>query len=242
MNKDLYSLEHEPAIRLVRPLLPKMIVISLLLHGICTIILLGGRAGRPGMPSINFIDLTMSELQSSHERQADHSPPPIAAPTESALPSQEEAAPLTDAEKMQQDLQNAISASAEQPDAMEKVSFGLGMLNGHFGTIADGRTLRDDMREYYLSLLRTINEKWWLNQQKFEGSGAILNVFVNRNGEIFDAKILQSSGNQSQDRTILKSLVEAGPVPPLPTHYPSPVFVAPVRFNAPLTFFGSKSG
>jgi TonB family protein len=164
---------------------------------------------------------------------------------EAVLPPVEQTppAPPTDAEKLRQSTQDAVKASPEQPEAMQKVSFGLGLLNGNFGTIADGRTLRDDMREYHLSLLKAINENWWRNGIKLEGmNSVVVTIVVSRSGEIINANIMQSSGNSSYDRTVVKSLMGAGPLPPLPSYFHSQVFTAPIRFNPPLTLFGSPAG
>jgi TonB family protein len=96
------------------------------------------------------------------------------------------------------------------------------------------------MREYHLSLLKAINENWWRSGFKFEGMNtAIVTIVVSRNGEIINAQIIQSSGNPSYDRTMMKSLMGAGPLPPLPSYYDAPVFTAPIKFNPPLKLFGS---
>jgi TonB family protein len=244
MNEDLLDLNTEDTEAVVRPFFPKMIAISLALHVICAIIIAGGGKGRPGDPTINYLDLTMSEPPAAVSNPA-VPPPELTTPAEDAVVPQAEQTPPppTEAEKLRQEAQQAVKAAADQPEAMQKVSFGLGLLNGHFGTIADGRTLRNDMREYHLSLLRAINENWWRNGNKFEGvNSAIVNIMVSRSGEIINAQIMQSSGNPAYDRVLMKSLIDAGPLPPLPPQYESQVFTAPIKFNPPLTLFGSPSG
>lgn len=244
MNKDLMRLHDDPVPDAARTFFPKMIAISLFLHVIFAIVITGGGSGRSGVPSINYIDLTMSEQSAGAPPQA--APPTNMAPPaeEAVVPQEEQVPPLqTEAEKLLQEAQSAVQSVSEAPEGLQKVSFGLGLLNGHFGTIADGRSLRDDMREYHLSLLRALNENWWRNGNKYEGiNSAIVNIMVSRDGEIINAQIIQSSGNHGYDRTMVKAMLSAGPLPPLPTHYDSPVFTAPIRFNPPLTLFGSPTG
>lgn len=243
MNKDFICFNDQPVVGFVRPFFPWMLAISLALHVVFAIVITGGDSGHHGDPTINFIDLTMSE-QSAAVTPKSPAPSEMAAPDKDAVvPPVEQSPPLpTESEKLQQEAQNAVQSASEQPEAMQKVSFGLGLLKGHFGTIADGRSLRDDMRDYHLSLLRAINENWWRSGNKYEGmNSAVVNIIISRSGEVINAQIMQSSGNPSYDKTMVKSLLGTGPLPPLPPHFDSPVFIAPIRFNPPLTLFGSPT-
>lgn len=244
MNEDLMDVQTHLPVPPGRPFFPKMIAISLAVHLLCTLVLIGGGSGRQGTPTINYLDLTMSQLQSvqtpsNPARQTLETPPLL---QEGELPEEQQpAAPPSETEQLKQNLQNAVNSAADQPEAMQKFSFGLGLVNGHFGTIADGKTLRDDMREYYLSMLRTINEKWWVDGSRYEGvGGAIINITVARNGEILRANMLQSSGNPAYDRALIKSLEGASPVPPLPPNFIGNFFMAPIRFNPPLKLLSLK--
>lgn len=228
----------------------KMLAISLAFHVICALLFAGGQTGSIGSPTINYLDLTMSEPAATVSRQSAAAvepaptPPPLPPLTQEAeLPAPEPAPLPTEAEQLRQSVKNAVDSAAAQPEAMQKVSFGLGLLNGHFGTIADGKSLRDDMREYHLSLLRAVNEKWWQNETRPKGvSNAMVMITVARNGDIIDARIIQSSGSPSYDRSMLDSLKAASPVPPLPAYFEQAVYSAPIRFNVPLTMFGSPTG
>lgn len=245
MNEDLMDLHEESATEVIRPFFPKMVAISLALHVILALVITGGGSGRPGNPTINYLDLTMTEptapVSAPAVPPAEMSPPAedaVVPPVEQTPPP-----PPSEAEKLDQEARNALQSASEQPEALQKISFGLGLLNGNFGTIADGRSLRDDMREYHLTLLKAINENWWRNGYKFEGMrSAVVNIVVSRNGEIINAQIMQSSGNPAYDRTMVKSLLGAGPLPALPAHFTSQVFTAPIRFNPPLTLFGAPTG
>ncbi len=248
MNEELADIQPEINNSTTPPFFYKMLAISLAFHVIFALFLAGGQTGSIGSPTINYLDLTMSEPTAAVSRPSAAASKPFTAPPttqsqEADLPSPQPVPPPTEAEQLQQNQKNAVDTAAIQPEAMQKVSFGLGLMNGHFGTIADGKSLRDDMREYHLSLLRAVNEKWWQKGKRPEGVGnAIVMVSVARNGDIVDARIMQSSGNTAYDRTMLNSLRDTSPLPPLPAHFGQPVYSAPIRFNAPLTLFGSPTG
>lgn len=242
MNEDLIDIQPIIPLPAGRPFFPKMLAISLAVHALSAMILIGGQSSQRGATTINYLDLTMSELQpnqtlSKPVTQAAEMTPP---PQEGEIPDEQPPAPPSEVEQLKNNLENAVNSAAEQPEAMQKFSFSLGLVNGHFGTIADGKSLRDDMREYYLSMLRTINEKWWVDGSRYERvGGAIINIVIARNGEIVRANMLQSSGNPAYDRAMLKALEGASPVPPLPANFIGGYFTAPIRFNPPLNLLSS---
>jgi protein TonB len=152
-----------------------------------------------------------------------------------ALPAEEEA-PAPTAEKA------AEAAPPAQP-SFKQASIEFGIANGHFGSISDGRTLRDDMREYYLSMLARFNESWW--QQKANNAlhrGAVMVVTVARDGAIVEMRLLKGSGNPADDRVMVQALQAAGPLTPLPESYEGDFFTAPLRFVPPLDLMTPFSG
>ena len=119
---------------------------------------------------------------------------------------------------------------------MEQSSLGLGLSLGRFSTLAEGRTLRDDIKQYYFTLLRKVNEQWWL-----VGAGGIrtptipvLTVVIGPNGELLNRILEQSSGDREFDGKILRALDAAAPFPPLPQGYRDRQFTAPMRMVPPL--------
>lgn len=239
MNEDLIDINPIVPSQAGRPCLPKMIAISLAFHSVFAIMMVCSQLGGKGTATINYIDLTVSELQSVQpkSKQAQHaSEVPIKSLENEPQPED----PHSETEQLKQNLQNAVNSAVDHPEAIQKASFGLGLVNGHFGTIADGKTLREDMREYYLSVLKVINEKWWIEGSRYERIGStIINIVISRNGEIVKLNIIQSSGNHSYDRALLKSLERASPVPPLPVNFDGIYFMAPIRFNPPLKLLSS---
>ena len=110
------------------------------------------------------------------------------------------------------------------------------MISGHFASFAEGESLKDDIRVYYFSLMRRINEVWWLSGAS-KGSftfAASVNLQISRDGKVISCELLESSGNREQDQALLDSVKRAEPLPPLPASYPSKTFNAPIRFVPPL--------
>ena len=190
------------------------------------------------MPPVQYLDLQMTKPTES--------PAPPEAPAEHAEAVQDEPAlptvPPQEAEKPQPPAQN------QQPpvkqESFQQASLGLGIVNGHFGGMSDGRTLRDDMREYYLSMLAKFNENWGREKSAEAGigRGAVFLVVISRDGGIADIKLLQGTGNPSYDRQMLQALRTAGPLSPLPESYEPDHFSAPLRFVAPLNLMAPLSG
>ena len=152
-------------------------------------------------------------------------------------------------DKLQQDVGKAMQSAESRPEAVDGVSFGLGMTNGYFSTLAEGKTLRPDIREYYLAMLRRVNEKWWVarNGQTGRLRDAIIDVVVARDGTVVYFSLARSSGDPAWDKIMLKSLESASPLPPLPESYTDEFFRAPLRFVAPLnlmapTYSGTPGG
>ena len=121
---------------------------------------------------------------------------------------------------------------------MNPSSLSLGMTRGFFRSLADGDTLRSDIKEYYFALVQRINEQWWaVADQRGTEPGrqeALVTIVLQRDGEILDVRLIKSSGNPEYDRVILKALQSATPLPPLPESYPGEYFEAPFRLMAPL--------
>ena len=153
--------------------------------------------------------------------------------------SQTEQSP--ESEINQPDIQQTLPDAATNPVASEQGSLGLGLANGYFSSLAEGKNLRPDIREYYFNMLRVINEKWWVSRpDKIERNReAIINVVIDRNGIIVAKEFLKRSGNPLFDRAMIRSLESANPLPPLPKTYEPDYFSAPLRFIAPLNLLVS---
>jgi TonB family protein len=154
------------------------------------------------------------------------------------LPEPEPNVPATEVERLNEQVRDAVTGGKEQPELLEQSSLGLGLSLGYFSSLAEGRTLRDDIKQYYFALLRKVNEQWWLT-----GAGSIrtpripiITVVLARNGDLVERFIEQGSGDREYDQKILQALDAAAPFPPLPPTYRDPLFKVPIRMVAPLNF------
>ena len=220
----------------------RMFVISLVMHVIFAAFLFSTHQNRLKGPPVNYLELKDCKF---HE-QSDSSSPQESKTAE-AIPDEPREAELpptqahSESEKLLQDVKQSLASAGTNPASLHERSFGLGLTTGYFSSLAEGETLRNDIRDYYFSMLREINEKWWLNNEEHSGGlgGAIVQIVVARNGMIVDKTFIRSSGNPSFDRSILQALEKASPLPPLPPDYQLNYFSAPLRFNAPLNLFSS---
>ncbi len=225
-----------------KDLFGRMLVISLALHVIFSVILLSPHRSTSVGPPVNYIELkdfTFREESNSDVLQESEAAEAIPdQPLESPPPAAE--AP-SETEKLQQEVKQSLANAGTNPEGLRERSFGLGLTSGYFSSLAEGETLRKDIRDYYFSMLREINEKWWLNYDGHSGGlrGAIVQIVVARNGIIVDKTLVRSSGNRSFDRAIFQTLEKASPLPPLPQEYQLNYFSAPLRFVAPLNLFSS---
>ena len=243
MEHTLEDLEDNESLGKRYGFFAKAIVVSLLLHAVAALILLsGGKEGGTG-GAVTYLDLKMTSFAQ---------PEAASTPVTEASPPEEEAVPVqpslpppppTAAEKLQADLKQAIDTT-NPGDGKEKIasySLGFGMTRGFFRSLAQGESLRGDIREYYLDMLQNINAKWWVDQ-RIEGNrinAVLINVAIARNGKIIGREIMRSSGNMAYDKMVLDALGAAGPLPPLPDTYEGDVFVAPLRLVPPLSLMAS---
>lgn len=226
------------------------VLISLLLHlAVSVVLVLPGRFNRPGGAPIMVELHTLQELP--------------AAPTTPLLEEAEAVQPDADAETPPSasapapatatataTLDAAVAASlrraAGTPDAVHESAIGLGMIAGRFASFAEGATLKDDVKSYYFTLMRRINEVWWTGTAAARSlnAPASVNLTISRDGKLLACELLESSGSSEQDRLLLAVVRSAEPLPPLPTSYVWPTFNAPIRFVPPLRLmlpgFGSR--
>jgi len=210
------------------------VVISLLLHlAASTVLLLPGRYSLPSAAPL-FVDLkSMTSLPAVTETPAQEPPAAeeLPAPEQQSLPeTYPEAAGLDRA------IESSLQKAVQSPEAVHENAIGLGMISGHFASFAQGETLKDDIRVYYFSLMRRINEVWWTGgatKGAFISPASVL-VSISRDGKVVGCDLLESSGDREQDQALLESVKKAEPLPPLPSSYLQRTFNAPIRFVPPL--------
>ena len=210
------------------------VIISIILHiAVSTFLTLPGHFSGPASAPV-FVDLNnMTSLPDTVENPVPD--PPQA--DEPAAPDQQPI-PETSPEVAQLDkaIESSLRKAVQAPDAVHESSIGLGMISGHFASFAEGESLKDDIRVYYFSLMRRINEAWWLSGAAKGNfiSAASANISISREGKLLGCELLESSGSREQDLALLDSIKRAGPLPPLPPSFYGKVFNAPIRFVPPL--------
>ena len=242
VDTDYQQAQPVSACRGTRDMFGMMLAISLALHVISSLVLLSPQRSMLKIPSVTYIDLNDIALR---EPTAPATAEPTVPPEPVAESTREETAPPAavnpETDKLRRDVRQTLDKAQSDPDSLHERSFGLGLTTGYFSSLAEGESLKSDIREYYFSMLKEINEKWWQSNggNSVSFRGALVEIVVARNGMIVKKTLIRSSGNSSFDRSIFQALEKANPLPPLPQEYTLNYFSAPLRFVAPLNLFAS---
>ena len=219
----------------------RMMALSLLFHLIASLLFLYPRYGSFGKATVTYVDLNLGMAGQPVLPAAAFKPekPAVSVKAQASVPLP--TTPATELDKLRENTQKSLDDAASQPAKVQGVSLGLGITSGYFASIGEGETLREDIREYYFAMLRSINEKWWVNKDSHLAGrkSAVFYLVIARNGTIVDRLLVESSGNPAYDKAMLHTLEAASPLPPLPETYRGDFFQAPLRFNAPLNLMES---
>lgn len=142
------------------------------------------------------------------------------------------------------DPNDAINGSTNAAADILATPLGLGMANGYFSSLAEGRTLRKDIRGYYFDILEKINHRWWQKAGALTEvalQDGIIEVVIGRDGKLFDVRQMRSTGSREVDRAIIDAITEAEPFPPLPASYEPGIFQAPLKISKPSHLFGVRN-
>lgn len=172
-------------------------------------------------------------------------PPEIHAPSPAAPPVVPEAVPPPSAEEPPPE-QLAEPAPEQSPASPQILStpLGLGMTYGFFKSIGEGRTLREDIRDYYFQILERINGTWWQKAGTTEGirQDGIVDISIAPDGTLVEARVTVTTGSAAADRTIVEAIRESAPFAPPPIGFGQFLFRAPLRIAAPSNLFRLGSG
>lgn len=222
------------------------LVISLLLHLVASLVLvLPGRFSQSRSSAL-FVDLQNMQLMPAEGRAPDNAPElPAEKPSEIPV-AESQPMPTPETARMENAVASSLARAAQTPEAVHESAIGLGMISGHFASFAQGESLKDEIRVYYFSLMRRINEAWWTsgaNKGSFVNSASV-HLSISREGKLLSCELIESSGNREQDKMLIEAIKLAEPLPPLPASYRWPTFDAPIRFVPPLRLmlpgFGTK--
>ena len=217
------------------------LALSLALHiGAALAFIIAGGFRMAGEKAPNFIiqDITLSPSITAPVKPVPVLTVPQPAMTPATPETEQEPAKSAQQPTLEQPSQS--TSSPEKEGGLMSTPLGLGMTHGYFSGIADGRTLRDDIRGYYFEMVEKINREWWdkagLLKEPIRRDG-IFELQVQRDGTIVSVLILQGTGLHDADQLLTEIIKKASPLPPLPASYNSSLFRAPLRIKAPLFLF-----
>ena len=195
---------------------------------------MGGESGN----NYIFQDLTLSPSISTSVKTAVIPPEPHPIMTPPATSAAEVTNTLEQDSASEQ--RSESSDSSGKMSALMSTPLGLGMVHGFFSGLADGRTLRDDVREYYFEMVGKINREWWDKAGQLKESlrhDGIFELLIQRDGSIVSIRVMQGTGSSDADRLLTEIIKKASPLPPLPSTYGLDMFRAPLRIKAPSFLF-----
>ena len=238
-SPPIESSSHHPENRPRKVVAAACLVVSLILHIAAVVAVLLATTQQGYGPKVTYIDI--DSIADSVPPAAPVTQPPAAHPEIAKAPQ-----PVVLPENPPDSAKTEAPADIAKPPVAEALatSLGRGMASGYFSSIGEGRTLRDDIREYYFVLLEKINGKWWLKaeilKETAKNDGVIL-FFIGRDGTLIDLQLTKSTGSREVDRAIVEVLKEMSPFPPLPASYVQNTFRAPLKIAAPLHLFSVRS-
>ena len=215
------------------------LAISITIHVVAiALVLLASTQGDIG-PKVTYIDISSIAESAPPASQVIHSPFP-----QSEIIKADEPVPLP--EKPSEPTKAETPVPPVQPTVQEvnTTSLGRGIASGYFTSFAEGKNLRDDIREYYFVLLEKINHQWWLKAETLRETAAhdgVVMFVIGRDGTLMEVQLSKSTGSREVDRAIVEVLKGASPYPPLPASYPLAGFKAPLKIAAPLHLFSIRS-
>ncbi len=217
-----------------------MLVISLAVHlAVFSAVLLAPQGGGDGR-TVAFVDLTMPEATAPTAPTA----PPQPVPTPQPLAELgEKPAPDTDEPPVKK--AEAVTEPAKaQPVATGGTSISLGIGRGYFGSLGEGETLRDEIREYYFEMVKQINDRWWQRPEADDNRVGMVMVMivVARDGKVVNCQLMRGSGRQQYDQAVLAAVQASSPLPPLPAAFAGDFFQAPLRVIPPLSLMRIGEG
>lgn len=212
------------------------IAASVILHLVCTVVLMSLPEGSQTTQSVTYVDLsTVREPAPMPAPQTKAPLEPVAPEPQTPVLPETPIAPPEKIEPSTDVQQQPVAPPEPVAEQLSQTSLGLGLTKGYFKSLGSGETLREDIKDYYLEMLQGVNEKWWLDPKLDKrGSTIVVNITVARNGEIVESQILSGSGDSRYDRAVLAALAAASPLPPLPITYNGEFFQAPIRLVPPL--------
>lgn len=218
------------------------LAISLMLHLLAVVFILAAGSTIRNAPVISGMLVENVALSPTISRPKPAETLPATSPPETEPPSD-----VTPGEKPLQ------APPAPQPPLQGKASeeirelmttpLGLGMTYGYISSLAEGRSLREDIRGYYVELVDKINREWWKRADGLKEPirrDGIIELYLQPDGFIISQRIYQGTGSREADQVLRDVIKAVSPLPPLPASFDQKVFLAPLRIKAPSNLFRIK--
>ncbi len=232
----------ETAITLRKRWMGYALVISLMLHLLAVAFIIAAGGAIRNRPIINGILVENIALAPAISRIKPVEPLPAPTPPETAPPS--------DASPDEETLQASPAAQTPSPENGSKgikelmtTPLGLGMTYGYVSSLAEGRTLREDIRGYYFELVEKINREWWKRADGLKEPirrDGIIELYVRPDGTVDSLRMNQGTGSWEADQVLQDVIKAVSPLPPLPASFNQKMFLAPLRIKAPSYLFRFK--
>jgi len=217
------------------------LALSLVLHiGAALLFIIAGGFEMSGKNTSNFIiaDIELTPSISAPAKTTTEPPSPPPAMTSTPPPAALETEKPAQEPEPEQPPESTGGHGKEA--GLMSTPLGLGMTHGYFSGLSDGRSLRDDIRGYYFEMVEKINREWWdkagLLNEPLRRDG-IFELLVKRDGTIVSIRMLQGTGSGEADRLLAKIIMNASPLPALPSTYDSDLFRSPLRIKSPSFLF-----
>jgi TonB family protein len=154
----------------------------------------------PTIYQVSLISLPKLEIKTA-EAKAETKPEPKVTVKEKALPKK------TTVKKKQPEPEEQPKTQ-EQPQTQE--------IEGLGQATFEGEKLESP---YYAGIVFAKIKSMWRNPVEGTSLQATITFKIQREGEVTQAAIEASSGNNLYDQAALRAVLSASPLPPLPTHY-----------------------
>lgn len=214
------------------------LVVSLSIHLAAIIAILLASTQNINRSPVTYIDMNSIADSAPLATPVIHAPAPR--PENAELEQ-----PVSEPEKLADTKTEATGTPARSTSAeVMATSLTRGMASGYFSSFAEGKNLRDDIREYYFMLLEKINSSWWLKAETLKETAlhdGIMLFVISRDGTLIELKLTKSTGSREVDQAIMAMLKDMSPFPELPANYSPDKFLAPLKIAAPLHLFSVRN-
>lgn len=234
--------EPETAFASHKPWMGYALATSLMLHLLAVVFIFAAGGAVRSVPAVSGI--LVENVTFAPTISPSKPPESLPAPAPPEPPRQPDAS---------QDASPLQTSSATQTAAPEKASegmkelmstpLGLGMTYGYISSLAEGRSLREDIRGYYFEVVEKINREWWKRADGLKEPirrDGIIELYLQPDGSIISQRIYQGTGSREADQVLQDVIKAVAPLPPLPASFDQKVFLAPLKIKAPSTLFSIK--